>query len=483
EANKEIPGFRFSNWAATSFLLVFASMAVGLTAKPMLVTLPFVLLLCDLWPFGRLRTVRDLRPLLLEKMPLFVLAAGSCIVTFAAQRSAGAVETLEFLPFGTRLMNALTATAKYVVMAVYPADLGVWYPYNKNIPLWQVAASVVLLAVITALCVWSARTRPYFLMGWLWFLGTLVPVIGIIQVGSQSMADRYTYIPYFGLFIMAVWGVRDTFEFLQIDVRWLFAAFALIIVALTGLSIRQAAFWKNGETLYRHTLAVTKNNDLISQSLCYDLVFKERLDEAEGFCRSSIEIRPNNFEAHNTLGILQFKRGNLAEAEASFRQAISLSANDWSAYANLALVQTLQGRPEEGESNLQKAVTLYPGKTPAVFATTLNDLSVAYLGQKKYEKASENLKRLLYLQPGNSDARANLALTLFILGRYDEAQAEAGRAVSLDPNSAAAHNIAGVILLKKDQKANAIAEFERAIQLNEGFDEAKANLKKARGEK
>jgi protein O-mannosyl-transferase len=193
---------------SSSYLLVLALFALGLMTKPMLVTLPCVLLLMDFWSLERLKTLRDLPALLIEKIPLLALSAVSAFITILAQRSTGAVESLEFLPLGTRALNALVSYAKYVVMLFYPADLAVWYPYEREFPWWQIIGALVLLSAVTALCVSQIRTRKYLLMGWLWFLGTLVPVIGLVQVGSQSLADRYTYIPYFRAFYHARVGHR-----------------------------------------------------------------------------------------------------------------------------------------------------------------------------------------------------------------------------------------------------------------------------------
>ena len=334
-----------------SYLLVIALFALGLMAKPMLVTLPFVLLLMDYWPLERLKSLKDLPALLIEKIPFFVLSAISAYLTILAQRSAGAVETLDYLPIDTRLLNSLVSYAKYIVTLFYPANLAVLYPYDRNFPAWQIGGAIVLLVGITALCLWQIRSRKYLLMGWLWFLGTLVPVIGIVQVGSQPLADRYVYIPYFGLFIMLVWGIGDIFEKFKLKTSAFAAFFAIIVIVLSFLSFRQVSHWRNNEILYRHALAVTKDNFLISHNLCYTLTLASRLDEAEPYCRASIEIKPNYYEAYNTLGILQVKRGQYAEAEQNFKEVILNKPNYSLVYANLALALALDKRPEEAEGS------------------------------------------------------------------------------------------------------------------------------------
>jgi tetratricopeptide (TPR) repeat protein len=461
---------------SSSYLLIIALFALGLMAKPMLVTLPFVLLLMDFWSLERLKTLRDLPRLLVEKIPLFVLSAASAYITVFAQRSVGAVETLDFLPLGTRFLNAIVAYAKYVVMLFYPSDLAVWYPYNREFPAWQIGGALILLVGITALCLWQIRTRKYLLMGWLWFLGTLVPVIGIVQVGSQSLADRYTYIPYFGLFIMLAWGVGDLLK----SKKAFFAVFAVAVMLFSILSFRQVSYWKDNETIYRRALAVTKDNFLISHNLCYTLTLQDRLDEAEPLCRAALELKPNYYEAYNTLGILQIKRGNYAEAERNFKIVTENVPNFTLAYANLSVAQSLQKKPEEAEANLEKAVKLNDGKVAnEVWINALNDLAQAYNEQGKYEKASENLTRILIIDQNNAPARANLALTLNRMQRYDEAQKLIETAIQLNPNEAAAYNIYGLILLEQNRKTEAAGLFQKALQLKPDYPEAKENLARA----
>lgn len=480
DENEKISSSPLLLFSSSSYLTVVALFALGLMAKPMLVTLPFVLLLMDFWSLERLKSLRDLPALLVEKIPLFVLSAVSCWLTILAQRSSGAVESLEFLPLGTRFLNAIVAYAKYVVMLFYPANLAVWYPYESEFPLWQIGGAIILLLVITALCIWQIRERKYLLMGWLWFLGTLVPVIGIVQVGSQSMADRYTYVPYFGLFIMLAWGVGDLLN----SKRAFFAVFAIAIVIFSILSHRQTSFWKDNETLYTRTLAVTKDNFLISHNLCYTLTLENRLDEAEPLCRRTIELNPNFFEGYNTLGILLIKRGQYAEAEQNFKKVLETAPRFTLAYANLSVAQSLQKKAEESEINLEKAVRFNDGRvTNEVWVNALNNLATAYNEQGKYEKAAENLTRILIIDPNNAQARANLALTLSRLGRYDEAQKLIETAIQLSPNEAAAFNIYGLIMLGQNRSIEARGLFERALQLNPNFTEALENLKKVKGEK
>jgi len=459
------------------YLIILVFFALGLMAKPMLVTLPFVLLLMDFWSLERLKTLKDLPALLIEKIPLFILSGVSAYITILAQRSVGAIETLDALPFGTRILNAVVSYAKYSLMLFYPSNLALWYPYERNIPVWQIGGAALLLLAVTAFCLWQIRERKYLLMGWLWFLGTLVPVIGLVQVGSQSMADRYTYIPYFGLFVMLAWGLGDLLK----SKRAFFALFGIAIIAFSILSFRQTSFWKNNETVYRHALAVTNDNFLISHNLCYTLVLENRLDEAEPLCLKTIETNPNFEQGYNTLGILQVKRGQYAEAEQNFKTVIEKAPSFGLAYANLSVAQSLQKKPDEAEANLEKAVKSSDSASVSneVWVNALNNLAVAFSEQGNYEKASENLTRILIIDQNNAPARANLALSFYHLKRYDEAQKLIETAIQLAPNQPLSYNTYGLIMLAQNRKTEAKGLFEKALQLNPDYAEARENLKKA----
>jgi tetratricopeptide (TPR) repeat protein len=471
------------SFSSTSYWLVVLLFALGLMAKPMLVTLPFVLLLCDYWPLARLQNIKDLWPRIFEKLPLFALSAASSVITFLAQRSVGAVETLDYLPIGTRLLNALVSFAKYIVMLFYPADLAVLYPYDKSIPNWQIAGSVLLLIAISAVCVSQYRRRPFLFVGWLWFLGTLVPVIGVMQVGSQALADRYTYIPYIGLFVMIVWGATSLTGEIGFRKRAFSVAAAIAILVFSGLAFRQVSYWRDNESLYRHTLAVTTNNNLIEHNLCHYFVMQDRLDEAEPLCRQAIEQNPNYDEPYNTLGILEFKRGKFADAEQDFRNALDRSPMYVFPYVNLAQAQARQGKAAEAENSLIKAVGYNNGQASTVFSAALSDTAAAYAAQGNYEKAVDNLKRLMFIQPYDAQSRAHLGFMLYMLKRYDEAEAETQNSLANDQRSAEAWNTLGLIKLAKGDNASAASAFKQVIVIDPKYPGAKENLDKANAAK
>lgn len=456
--------------------------AMGLMAKPMLVTLPFVLLLFDYWPLGRFEKLRDLKPLVIERLPMFALTVASSILTVMAQRSGGAVQSLEFLPLEIRLMNAATAYVKYIITLFYPAGLGIWYPYQDVIPVWQVAAAVAVLAGVTYLCYRFRDSHRYLLVGWLIFLGTLVPVIGIVQVGGQSMADRYTYVPYFGLFIMLAFGLDAVFGKAKRTVY--IAVFAAAAVVFAAVSFVQTGYWKNSETIYARTLEVTERNFLISNNMCLYLTQLDRLDDAEKHCYDAVAAGPNVAMTHSSLGVLQMKRNQHDKAGQSFARYIELSPNDPIGYYNMAVVHMMSGEPEKAEENLKRAAETNNGSISAdAFASELSNLALVYSEKGDHQKASEALMRVATLKPNDPVMRMRLADELIKLERFDDALPNAEYAAVQMPKDANAANVLGKALLAKGDKARAIGEFMRAVELNPDLEEAKANLKAARGEK
>ena len=454
--------------------------ALGLMAKPMIVTLPFVFLLIDHWPLRRIASAVDARKAFIEKVPFFALSAASCVITFIAARAGGAAQSLETLPIGLRLINAITAYGNYVYSAIVPVGLSVSYPYETSIAWWQVAASAVFLSIWAVAAIRMRATRPYVLIGLLWFAGTLVPVIGLVQVGLQSRADRYTYFPYFGLFLIVVFAAAEIIERFRLS-RTAAFSFALVPLAVYGyLAFVQTSRWRDNETLYRHSLSVTKQNFMIEQNLCHALMLKDRLDEAEPLCRASVANRPDYFEALNTLGIVLFKRGDMPGAEMNFRSALSLNPGYAMVYANLAQAQIMQDRPEEGEANLKKAVEMSgSGADPAVFRAALSSLVDAYIRSGNHQKAIENLKRLIYLQPSDLELRAKFADELVKAGQFQDAETVLQGILAADQSNAGAWNKLGKVYVELKKTDEALKAFRKAIELRPDLTEAREELKRA----
>lgn len=400
-----------SFFSSSHFLLIssFCLFALGLMSKAMVVTLPFVLLLCDFWALERLKKLADLKPLIIEKIPLFALTFIASIVTFLAQKSGGAVVTLENVPFSERLANAITAYAKYVLMLFYPANLGLWYPFEPNKNPLEIIGSAILLLIISAFCWRERERRKYLLMGWLWFLGTLVPVIGLVQIGMQNLADRYTYIPYFGLFVMVVWGADDLFAHFKTNKKIIAAICAIMILVLSILAFRQTSLWQNSDTLYTNSLAVTKKNYFIMTNLCLHHFTKSAPEIAEARCTELLAQTPPTADGNYVLGVLKMQTGKYDESIKNFENAIRLRP-DWGIlYTGLANTQSRAGKPDEAEKSWQKAFSIRDASlTNDVLAGSANNVGTSFLIQKRNEKAIEYFTKALELKADLAVARENL---------------------------------------------------------------------------
>ena len=463
------------------YLLIVLFSVLGLISKPMLVTLPFVLLLCDYWPLRRLAGLKDLTPLVLEKLPMFVLAGASAYITILAQASYGAIQSTQVLPLGTRILNAIVSYASYLVMLVWPVNLGIGYAYEFPFPTWKVVGSILLLLFITLVCLWQARERRYLTVGWLWFLGTMVPVIGLVQVGAQSMADRYTYVPYFGLFIIAVWGLAELMPRLKLNFSSTVVAAAIPILVLAVLAFNQTSHWKNAVTLYTHTLSTGKGNFLTMHNLCSALAVQQRFAEAEVHCRNSIATDPGFADSHVLLGVVSFSLGRSDTAIAEFNKALELDPNNVMARTNMVAPLAVSGRTDEAEAALNSAKEAYRqgGMNTANLTGLYVNLAAAFAKENRFDKAERSLRQVLEFAPDRADSRANLALSLYLQNRLTEARGEVERSISQNPNQPESYNILGMILLKQGDHSGAAAQFQKALQLKPDFKEAKDNLEKA----
>lgn len=423
------------------YALVLGAFGLGLMTKPMIVTLPFVLLLLDLWPLRRLRAV-SWSNAIIEKVPLLAMSAAAMIATYSLQATAGAVQAGSGYPFGLRIENAIVSYATYVVKLFRPTNLAVFYPYPQAFAVWQVALAGVVIAGITALAVWSLRQRPYLAVGWFWFLGTLVPVIGIVQAGLQARADRYTYIPLVGLSIMLAWGVGDLarqWPRLRAPVPAL-AAIACVLMAVT--TALQAAYWKNTESLFRHAIDATSANYTAYCNLgTYLTDFPDRVPEAIQHLETAVKIKPDFSDAHHHLAVALAKvPGRLPEAIAEYKTALRL--NPYNA---------------DSHNNLGAVLSDMPGRLPEAIA--------------EYETA-------LRIKPDSVEAHANLASALLSMpGRLPQAISEYETALRLNPESAEVHfNLGAVLANVPGRMPDAIAHLQTALRIKPDFAEARRYL-------
>ncbi|GMU91454.1 MAG: hypothetical protein AMXMBFR4_05120 [Candidatus Hydrogenedentota bacterium] len=356
----------------TRYLATCGLMALGLLAKPTVVTLPFALLLLDIWPLKRVdlgtgtnsgATARTIAGLIAEKVPLFALTAVSSVVTFLVQRSAGAVMPVEAKPISVRAQNALVAYGEYLLKALWPTNLAAFYPYIEPLPMWRWLVALGVVALLSGTAIAFLRSRPYLAVGWFWFLGTLVPMIGMVQVGQQALADRYAYIPFFGLYIAAVWLCAEVVGRLRLPRSALAGVCCAVIAVLCGMTVMQTARWRNSVSIWRHTLRATGENVRARTSLGIALTEAGQFDEAVIHLKEAIRLEPES-DRYVNLGSAYFRMQNVTEAEKAYRQALELAPTHAKALYNLGILCLSQKRFDEA-SALFEAI---PGKTPSYYA-------------------------------------------------------------------------------------------------------------------
>ena len=357
----------------TGYLLVVFLFACGLMCKPMLVTLPFVLLLLDYWPLDRIKG--QLWKRAAEKIPLIALSAVSSVITFLVQK--GAVGRTEELPILERINNAIVSYVLYIWQMLWPVNLAVFYPHPENrLPLWEVISCFLLLICTTMTAIALRKHRPYLLTGWLWYLGMLVPVIGLVQVGWQGRADRYTYLPQIGLYIAATWAVTDLTALYRHQRATLSTAAILVIAALSSCAWVQTSYWRNSETLFRHALAITTNNDVAENNLGIVFLGQGKLNEAISLLQSAADLRPDNSPAHENLAKALLQTGRVADALVHYRKLLELQPENMEVHNIVGTVLVQQGRVQEGIEEWQKVLSVEPDNGNAmsnlawVFATS-----------------------------------------------------------------------------------------------------------------
>jgi protein O-mannosyl-transferase len=460
------------------YVLVAVLLALGLMAKPMLVTLPFVFLLLDVWPLGRIGAsagadsrVARWRGVVIEKLPLVAIVMASSVVTFIAQRQGGAVSDLDAIPFGHRMANGVVAYATYLVKMVWPAGLSVFYPQPVSVPVLTVVGALVLLSVVTALVVRERGRRPFLAVGWLWYLGTLVPVIGLVQVGTQAMADRYTYVPLIGVFVGIVWLVD---EWLRAKTAARIAGLvgaAVIVCALAVTARAQVAVWRDSETLWRHALVVAPDNYYAHNALGALLNERGQIDEAVPHFTEAVGLQPSFPDAHNNLGLTLERRGRLEEAAAQYRAAVEINAGFAEAHNNLGAVLMRTGRVDEAVGHLRTAISLDPER-----AVTYSNLGQALAVRGELAAAITEFRRALEHQPDLAVAHVNLGQALASQGQLDEAVSHYQEALKSDPRSVDAYNSLGMAFAAQGKHDQAAAAYLEALKVNPQSAAAHTNL-------
>ncbi len=429
-----------SSHALPYYLLAVLFFALGLMSKPMVVTLPFVLLLLDYWPLGRLRSpkISAILKLFLEKLPFFGLAAVACVLTVLAQRQAYSIVSMAALPLRERMFHTIVAYGHYLGATFLPRGLAAFYPYDPPTPLAQVILPAVILAFVTVLVFWFGRRRGYLVTGWLWFLGTLVPVIGLVQVGDQAWADRYTYLPLIGLFISVVWGAADAAAHAgrkaQTALGVVGVAISLTLLPATWVQLH---YWKNTRALFEHARNVTQHNARAAAVLGSLLAEEGKLDQAMDLYRLALSYKPGDPEAHFSMGKALDQQGKLEEAVAEYKKVLWFK-------------------------QLRAPAHVFIGADLAKL--------------KNYPEAAAHYRAALALDPQSATALNNLARILHSQGRLDEAIEDYSRALKIDPELAEARNNLGVLLLQKGRVEEAVPQLRQALRVNPGDPQTQYNL-------
>jgi tetratricopeptide (TPR) repeat protein len=456
------------------YLTVLATFVLGLLSKAMLVTLPFVLLLLDYWPLRRfaLDAARLVPPrrLFLEKVPLLILTAAASVATWFAQQQA--FTSSEGWPLAWRINNALVTVWTYLLQMFWPTDLALFYPHPKgNIPGWEVGLALCLILAVSVGAIWWRKKYPYFLTGWFWYLGMLVPVIGIVQVGLQARADRYTYLPQIGIYLLLTWGVADLTRSWRARRAILGAVAALLILAAMSLARIQASYWSDAERLWTHVLDVTKNNDVAERGLGTALFKLGRVDEAISHEREALRLRPGDPDLLTNLANALVQKKEFPEAIERYRAVVALLPNDSEAHRNLGKALLQSGAPDEALAEFREALRIRPNDSDASYS-----LGNALLEQGDLDAAIGHFRQAIESNPKNHPAHYNLAIALNRQGRLDDAITEFSETLRLQPEHADAHNNLAIALLKKGQIRDAIAEWTKALQLQPNNADMHNNL-------
>ncbi len=514
------------------YALVVLLYALGLMAKPILVTLPALLVLLDYWPLGRLgnfspgawglgisrvgraqrappgngllvpggardrashgaprptlplssqperrsstRPLAEFRPWL-EKLPLLALSAASCVVTLLAQRET--LKTIDEISFPARIANALVAYAAYLEQMVCPVSLAALYPHPRDgLPAWKVAGAILLLAVITLGVLRWGRRRPYLLVGWLWYLGMLVPVIGLVQVGEQAMADRYTYLSQIGLCLLIAWVAADLVAHLRCPAWACGSAALLVLAAMAAAAWQQTAYWQDSEALWAHALDCNSQNYTAHYNIGCAMQYHRRLVEAAAHFHEALKIEPRHADTHVNLGLVLADCGQPAAAIAHYDKALELDHDNAAAHNNLGSALARLGRTGEATAHLRRALEIDPD-----YAEAHTNLGNVLLAGGQVDDAIAEFRWALRIDPDYGPVHNNLGVVLASQGRIEEAIAEYRAALKVEPDYAAAYVNLGRTLAGLGQVDEAVACYRKALQIEPASAAAHFNLADALG--
>jgi protein O-mannosyl-transferase len=462
---RRLPG---AGWYFAAFVLF----ALGLMSKPMLVTLPFVLLLLDIWPLRRTRPHSPIPslPLFLEKLPFFALSAASCVVTLIAQRRNEAVQSLEDFSWFDRIGNAVVAYARYLGKIIWPSELAFLYPHPGTWPATTIAIGAVIVVGATAVALWALRRQRFAFVGWFWFCGMLFPVIGMVQSGAQAMADRYTYLPAIGLFIAVAWGAQSSAARGRVW-RYAIGTVSVLAIAACALGTReQLRHWRDSESLFRRALAVTTGNFMAHTNLGNVLLDRGDVDEAITHYETAVSIRPRDSNARNNLGTALLQQGNADQALAHLQEALAIAPNNAAIHHNLGRALRAKWRISEAIAHFRKSIEDQPG-----FVAAHHSLAATLLDSGRTDEALATFARVLTLTPDDAGIHNEVGWLLVKRNRHDEGIAHLQNAARLAPDFAEAHYNLAIVLMQVGRAQEAITPFRRVLELEPANTEARNN--------
>ena len=475
------------------YLLLILVFALAAMTKPIVVTLPFALLLLDYWPLGRLRLRRQSQEagasepqlvqagpqeppalcLLAEKIPLFIISAVLSVITFIVSQRGGVVSGLGNVPLKFRFANAFVSYVTYIRKMIWPSKLAVFYPHPfDKLPTWQVVASALLLLTVTVAVIWFARSRKYLTVGWLWFLGTLVPVIGLVQVGAQAMADRYAYLTLIGLFIMIAWGLPDLLA------KWRYRKMTLGTLALVGLltfsvcTRLQLRHWRNNKALFEHAINVTGDNFVMNNNYANVLKKMGQVEKAIDYFYKALRIRPDSPEVHNNLGNALHNLDRTDEAIKHYKKALELRPNFAETHYNLAVALAAQGKTNEAIGEYRRALRFRPDNVD-----TLSNLGFELAQMGNVNEAIEYYRKALEIEPENVIAHGRLGLALAGAEKIDEAIEQFQIVLKAHPDDVEMYCNMGILLEQQGKIEKAIRAYRRALQFEPDYTKAQNLLK------
>jgi tetratricopeptide (TPR) repeat protein len=466
--------------ARTWYFLSLVFFALGLMSKPTLVTVPFLLLLLDFWPFRRFDPANDFQlrnvvPLLKEKVPFLIFAIVSTILTLLAQST---IHGLTAHPLAARIANAVESCVRYLGKTIWPVNLAVYYPHpadpfrlSSQWPAWLIWTAALLLAAVSASALIASKRRPWLATGWFWYLVALAPVIGIIQVGAHGMADRYTYIPLIGIFICVAWSAAELCQGNK-NFQIALTVVGLGIVAACALtSHRQVQYWRNNTILFQHTLAVTGNNPFAQYHVARGLREEGKTVEAMAELKSVIAADPSLGIAYCEIADMLESAGNTNEAIAQYEAALRMTPDVGWIHNHLGVLFMRMGQPDQAAAQYQEAVQKEPDNADAQY-----NLGIALFDRGDYTAAAFHLAAAARLQPKDADVRVSLAEAELKVDRSDQAQAALQEAVRICPTNAQAHESLGLILARQDHFHEAVPHFQAAVKLKPDWPDALNNL-------